>query len=625
VRGLPATRRQFLIGGSALALAPWLPAAAARAEPAGARHGLSVFGELKYPADFRHFDYANPDAPKGGSFVFSVPNWYYNQNPNTFNTLNAFTFKGDAPPRMELCFDTLMQSALDEPDSIYGLVAESVTVSEDGNRYVFQLRDGVRFHDGTPLTAEDAAFSFLLLKEKGHPDLSLAIREMTDARATGPRELTVTFSGQQTAKTPLIVAGTLPIFSKAYYTSHDFEASTLEPPLGSGPYRVGRLSAGRFIVYERVPDYWGKDLPVSVGTSNFDRIRVEFYQDRDVEFEAFAKGAITWREEFAAKNWATRYNFPAVTDGRVKRPAFPSEHRPDMYGWFFNLRRPQFSDPRTRQAIGAIFDFPWTNKNLFYGLYKRSTSFFEGSDFAASGLPGPEELALLEPFRADLAPEVFDAPPFVPPEGDGTGRDRKQLRAASELLAAAGWKRDGKGLVRADGLRLKAEFLIQTQAFERVLAPFLDNLKAIGVDASMRLVDATQYQRRKNDFDFDVMAYRIMFDATPIDGIDQIFGSESADTPSGSNLAGVKNKVVDALVAKAGTVQSREELVAVLRALDRVLRTQQIWFPAWGSDAHRVAVWDMFGWPQTKPAYGFSPELLWWFDKEKAVAIGKAD
>ncbi|MCX5516637.1 hypothetical protein C3941_22245 [Kaistia algarum] len=619
------TRRHFLAGSATLALSPLLPSTFAHAEQPAPRHGFSVFGELKYPADFKNFAYVLPDAPKGGSFVFSAPNWYYNQGPNTFNTLNGYTFKGDAPPRVELTFDTLMTAALDEPDSVYGLVAESVTVSADRNRYTFTLRGNVRFHDGSPLTAEDVAFSFQLLKDKGHPDISQAIREMTDVRANGLRDLVVTFSGKQSAKTPLIVASTLPIFSKAYYSTRDFEASTMEPPLGSGPYRIAAVNAGRSIVYERVQDYWGRDLPVAVGTGNFDRIRLEFYQDEDVEFEAFAKGELTWREEFSSKNWATRYNFPAIVDGRVKKPPFPAERRADMYGWFFNLRRPQFSDPRTRQAIGLVFDFPWANKNLFYGLYKRSASFFDGSDFAASGLPSPAELALLEPFRAELPAAIFTDAPFTLPESDGSGRDRKQLRAASALLAEAGWKRDGAKLVREDGTRLTAEFLIQTQAFERVLAPLIDNLKAIGVDATMRLVDATQYQRRKNDFDFDIMAYRNMFDATPIDGIEQLFGSVSADTPSGSNLSGVKNKVVDALVTKAGAVTSRDELVTVLRALDRVLRSQQIWFPAWGSDEHRVAAWDMFGWPEVKPDYGFSPEMMWWVDADKAVAIGKAD
>ncbi|MCX5496328.1 extracellular solute-binding protein [Kaistia dalseonensis] len=619
------TRRRFLAGSAGLALAALARPLPASAQANAPRHGLSVFGDLKYPADFKHFDYVNPAAPKGGSLVLSAPNWYFNQNPNTFNTLNGYVFKGDAPPRIELCFDTLMTGALDEPSSIYGLIAEQVAISDDGNSYVFTLREAARFNDGTPLTADDVVFSLTVLKEKGHPDISQTIREMVSVTATGPHEVTVVFSGKQNTKVPLYVAGSLPIFSKAFYATRDFEASTMEPPLGSGPYRIGKVNPGRSIDYERVADYWAKDLPVAIGTGNFQRVRVEFYQDEDVEFQAFAKGEITWREEFSSKNWATRYDFPAVLDGRVIKPAFPAEHRADMYGWFFNLRRAKFADPRTRQAIGMAFDFPWANKNLFFGLYQRASSFFEMSDFAASGLPDAAELALLEPFRDKLPPEIFDQPPFTPPEADGSGRDRKLLRQASDLLQQAGWKPQGSGLVNAAGEKLEVEFLIQTQAFERVLAPLIANLKAIGVGASLRLVDAAQYQSRKNAFDYDVIAYRVMLDATPIDGIEQLFGSVAADIPSGSNLAGLKNPVVDALVAQAGAVKSRAELITLMRALDRVLRASQIWFPAWYSDAHRVAVWDMFGWPDTKPDYGFSPEVLWWVDIEKAVKIGKAD
>ncbi|MCX5580677.1 extracellular solute-binding protein [Kaistia terrae] len=620
------TRRALLAGAAAGATAPWIglsaPISASAAEATGA-HGLSIFGDLKYPSDFKHFDYLNADAPKGGSFIFSAPSWYYNQNAYTFNTLNGFTFRGDAPPRIELCFDTLMAAATDEPGSAYGLIAESVTVSEDRNIYAFRLRDGVTFNDGSALTADDVVFSFQTLKEKGHPDISQSIREMVSVTAEGPRDVKIVFSGKQNRKVPLIVASTLPIFSRAYYAGRDFEASTMDPPLGSGPYRVGKVSPGRSIEYQRVADYWGRDLPVAVGAYNFDRIRVEFYQDDEVQFQAFAKGEITFREEVSSKTWATGYDFPAVRDGRVQKPSFPAERRPDMYGWFFNLRRAKFADPRTRQAIGMALDFPWTNKNLFFGLYVRSTSFFEKSDFAATGLPSPAELALLEPFRNQLPAEAFGLA-VMPPEADGSGRDRKLLRQASTLLTEAGWQRKGNDLVNASGETLALEFLIQSQAFERVLSPLIANLKAIGVKASMRMVDAAQYQSRKNDFDFDIMAHRIMFDATPIDGIEQIFGSASADVPSGSNLAGLKHPVVDALVARAANVRDRAELETLMRGLDRVLRSLHIWFPAWLSTAHRVAVWDMFGWPDTKPDFGFSPESTWWQDNARAAAIGKA-
>ena len=620
------TRRALLAGAAIGAAAPIVGLSPLRAFAAETTrsHGLSIFGDLKYARDFKSFDYVNAEAPKGGSFIFSAPNWYYNQNAYTFNTLNGYTFRGDAPPRIELCFDTLMAAATDEPGSAYGLVAESVTVSENRNTFAFRLRDGVKFNDGSALTADDVVFSFQTLKEKGHPDISQSIREMVSVTAEGPRDVKIVFSGKQNRKVPLIVASTLPIFSKAYLMGRDFEASTMDPPLGSGPYRVGKVSPGRSIEYRRVADYWGKDLPVVVGAFNFDRIQVEFYQDDEVQFQAFAKGELLFREEPSSKTWATGYDFPAARDGRVQKPSFAAERRPDMYGWFFNLRSAKFADPRTRQAIGMAFDFPWTNKNLFFGLYVRSTSFFEKSDFAATGLPSPAELALLEPFRNQLPAEVF-GPAVMPPEADGSGRDRKLLRQASTLLADAGWQRKGNELVNASGERLTLEFLIQSQAFERVLSPLIANLKAIGVNASMRMVDAAQYQSRKNAFEFDIMAHRIMFDATPIDGIEQIFGSASADIPSGSNLAGLKNPVVDALVARAANVKDRAELVTLMRGLDRVLRSLHIWFPAWLSTAHRVAVWDKFGWPDTKPDYGFSPETTWWQDSVRAAAIGKAD
>lgn len=605
-----------------------LPAGlAAAASPLAGKsglHGLSVFGDLKYPSDFKAFDYVNPAAPKGGTLVLTAPFWYYNQAPNTFNTLNGYTFKGDAPPRVELTFDTLMVRALDEADAVYGLVAETVSLAPDGNEAVFELRSAARFNDGTPLTAADIVFSLETLKAHGHPDITESLREMTGARAEGDHRLRVSFSGKQKRDAVLTLAATMPIFSRAFYAGRDFEAATMQPPLGSGPYRIGTVDAGRSITYERVPDYWAKDLPVNRGRYHFDRIRVEFYADENAEFEAFAKGDITYREEFSSKNWATRYDFPAARDGRVKRPDFPAEQRPEMYGWFFNLRRPVFADPRVRQAIGMVFDFSWTNKNLFFSLYSRSTSFFETSDFAAKGPPDDAERALLAPFADRLPAGILDAPAYVPPDSDGSGHDRALLRAAQQLLLAAGWRLEGTRLVDASGAPLSVEFLINVAAFERVLGPFIANLKAIGVDASIRTVDPTQYQRRKDSFDFDILASRISFDATPIDGIAQQFGSASATLQGGSNIAGLNHPVVDALIARLGTVESRAELVSVLRALDRVLRALQIWIPAWHSDSHRVALWDIFGWPATKPAYGFSPETTWWFDEAKATAIGKA-
>jgi len=613
------TRRSALkLAGAAAALPLARPFA--WAEGKTGLHGLSTFGDLKYGPDFPHFDYVNPDAPKGGRINFQPPNWLYNQSPQTFNTLNGFVLRGDAPPRIGLLFDSLMSGAADEPDSVYGLLAESVAVSEDGNIFTFTLRDGARFHDGSPLTAEDIAFSLTLLKEKGHPNISEVIREMVSAEAPDEKTVVVTLSGQQNRSTILTVVG-LPIFSKAFYTANDFERSTLTPPPGSGPYKVGPLSAGRFIEYQRDPDYWGRDLPVNRGTANFDRIRIDFHRERQTAFEAFKKGDITFREEFTSITWARDYNFPAVNDGRVKKTVFDAELRPSFQGMFFNTRRGKLSDPRTRHAIALAFDFEWSNKNLFYDAYARLDSYFEKSDFKAEGEPSPEELALLEPHRAELPAEVF-GPAYVPPRTNGSGRDRAMLQQASRLLAEAGWKRDGSGLVNAAGERLSIEFLIDADIFVRVLTPYRENLQAIGVGVSIRQVDPTQYQSRQRDYDFDVVMEAVSLSPTPLDGLETLFGSRAADTPGTYNLAGMKEPVVDALIAKVPTVTSREELIAITKSIDRILRARHYWVPCWFQPNHRVAHWDLFGWPPEKPAYAFNPETTWWFDEARAAAIG---
>ena len=615
------TRRDAirLAGAGALsaAMTPWAWAAG----KAGL-HGLSVFGDLKYGPDFTHFDYLNPDAPKGGRMVFQPPYWYFNQNVQTFNTLNSFVLRGDAPPRMELCFDSLMVSASDEPDAMYGLVAATVDVSEDGNAYSFHLRPEARFHDGTPLTAEDVAFSLMLIKADGHPNLSQVIREMVSAEARDPATVVVTLSGKQARDTILTIAG-LPIFSKAYYTANDFLAGTLQPPLASGAYKVGRLSPGRFIEYERVADYWGADLPVRRGFANFDVIRVDFFTERQAAFEAFKKGEITFREEFTAITWAQDYNFPAVRDGKVLKSLFPAEKRPSYQGWMINTRRPKFADPRTREAIGLAFDFEWSNRNLFFDSYIRLTSYFEKSDFAAEGLPTEAELALLEPYRDQLPPEVFEAA-IMPPVSDGSGRDRALLRKASELLAAAGWTQEGNRLVDGGGTPLTIEFLIDSGSLERVLSPYVANLKRIGIDATIRQIDPVQMQSRENDYDFDIVMSALSLEPTPLDGLQQIFGSAAAATPGTYNYSGVREPVVDALLARIPGVESREALVALTRSIDRVVRAKHYWVPNWYRPNHNVGHWDLFGWTQNKPDYAFSPETTWWFDRDKAAAIGMA-
>ncbi|MDX8510915.1 extracellular solute-binding protein [Mesorhizobium captivum] len=617
-------RRDFLALGAATAATALLPGRAFAETPTGVKlHGLSAFGDLKYKPDFKHFDYVNPDAPKGGQMNFAPPNATLNQSFLTFNTLNSLVLKGDSPPRTELCFDSLMTSALDEPDAMYGVLAESVTLSQDRNGFRFTLRPQARFHDGTPLTAEDVAFALKLYKDQGHPNLSKALRYMTEAVAIDTVTLNLTFNGEQSAQNILTVVG-MPIVSKAFYAVNDFDASTMTPPLGSGPYKMGRVVAGQTVEYERVADYWGRDLAVNRGLNNFDRIRIDFYLDRQAAFEAFKKGDTHFREEFTSRVWATGYDFPALKDGRVVKREFPGEKTPDMQAVALNQRRPQFRDLRVRLAIANCFDFEWSKRVLFFGSYERSQSNFERSDYKAEGLPSAQELALLEPFRAELPPETFGEP-VMQPVSDGSGRDRKLLGKASKLLAEAGWKRTGDFVVNEKGERLRVEMLAEDDGIVRLFTKWSENMKAIGIDASIRQVDSTQYEERQSDFDFDFNLLHWSIGATPTaDGLEMLYDSRMAKIPGQRNYPGTESPAIDALIVAAGKANSRTELVTALRALDRVLRARLDWIPTYYLANHRVAYWDMFGFPEQKPDFGFPVETAWWFDKGKATKIGKA-
>lgn len=616
-------RREFLALGAAAIAAPLIPSRVFAASPTGTGlHGLSAFGDLKYSPDFTHFDFVNVDAPKGGTFNFSPAYWYFNQSPLTFNTLNTFVARGDAPPRMEMCFDSLMVRAIDEPDAIYGLLAKSVTISDDRNSFDFALRPEARFNDGTPFTAEDAAFAFELFKKDGHPSLLLPLSHLKEAKALDPHTLRLSFDGKQSDRTILDIA-TYPIPAKAFFEANPFDASQMKAPLGSGPYKVGRVFAGQAIEYERVADYWASDLPVSRGLYNFDRIRIEFYQDRQAAFEAFKKGDIYFRQEFTSRIWATGYDFPAFTSGKVVKREFPSEKRPSMQALAVNQRRERFRDPRVRRAIALCFDFEWTNRNLFYDAYQRSQSTFERSDFRAEGLPSQAELALLEPLRGKIPDEAFGEA-VVQPASDGSGRDRKLLAAASRLLADAGWSRQGGSLRNARGEALTLEMLVDDDSFVRVFSPWVENMKAIGIDASVRMVDSTQYQARQTSFDYDAISAAASFSATPSrDEIDGLFHSRSANLQGSTNLPGTADPAIDALIDAVGAAGDRAALTAAMRALDRVLRARLDWIPNWFSANHRAAFWDMFGYKEPKPDFGFPVEAMWWFDKDKAARIGK--
>lgn len=621
------TRRQFGKLSALALLAPSLaalPKISLAANPTGKKlHGLSAFGDLPLAEDYRSFAYTNPKAPKGGTFNFGISDWMFNQNPQSFDTLNSFVLKGAAPPRIEHCFDSLMTEDWDDASAIYGRLASSVKISEDRNSYTYYLRPEARWHDGAALTAHDVAFTYLLYKKDGHPNISLNLTHLVDAIAIDDHTVVLIFNGNQSDRV-ILENSILPIQSKIYYETHDFLATTMESPLTSGLYRVGKLEPGTFIEYERVTDYWAKGLPFAQGSANFDILRIEFYRERQAAFEAFKKGKINYREEFTSKIWATEYNFPAMKEKRARKELFADEPIPALQGWACNTRRQKLSNPLTRQAIGLCFDFEWTNANFFYEAYTRSSSFFENSPFVATGTPSPEELVHLEPFRLQVDAGVFgDA--ITQPVSDGSGRDRTMLRQASRLFAKAGWKRDGKLLVDEDGTPFTLEFLIRSPTFERILGKFVSNLKALGVQATIRLVDPSQYQKRLDDYDFDITGTARVFGALPTgDTLKQLFGSTSADTPGAPNMAGIKEPAVDALIAKISATENLEDLTILLRALDRVLRSTHSWIPNWYSANHRVAYWDMFGVPDRKPTYKFYPELHWWFDEDKAKAIGKA-
>ena len=608
--GRPTRRQVLTLTGTAFAAASF-PLSFARAAEGARRHGMSLFGELKYPPDFAHFDYVNPQAPKGGTFSQIGPTTAYNASFYTFDTLNGYILKGNAPQGLNLLFDTLMARAFDEPDALYGLAAESVEISDDGNRLVFHLREGARFHDGTPLTAEDAAFSFMLLKEKGHPLIAQNVKEMTSAETVDERTLAVTLTGKQTRDLPLFIAGTLPIFSKAFYTANDFADASLTPPLGSGPYKVGDFRAGRFVSYARVADYWGQDLPVNRGQWNFDTVRFEYFRDRTAQFEAFKAGGYLFREEFTSKTWATEYDFPAVKDGRVKLLTLPDDTPSGAQGWFLNTRRPKFQDIRVREAIGLAFDFAWTNRNLFYDLYKRTESYFENSPMKATGEPDAAELALLEPWRGEVPDAVF-GPAVTPPESDGSGQDRALLRRAAALLDEAGWKIADGARRNAAGEAFSIEFLDNDPMVERIVAPLAKNLRLLGIDARSRQIDSSQYQLRRDNYDFDVVMQRYSLSLTPGIEVRSYWSSDFAKVPGGRNLSGISSPAIDALIEQVIAAPTREAQIVAARALDRVLRAGHYWVPQWHKNVHNLAFWDKFAWPETKPKYDRGVLATWW-------------
>jgi microcin C transport system substrate-binding protein len=616
------SRRSLLGAGAGVIVSGsmgWPAATCAQPAENAERHGISAFGDLKYPANFPNFDYVNPKAPKGGVFSQIGPGTQYNQNQNTFNSLNSYILKGDAAQGMELTFASLMVRAADEPDAMYGFAARAVMISPDGLTYRFLMRPEARFHDGTRLTAHDVAFSLTTLKDKGHPIIVQMLRDFAGAEATDDATVIVRFAPNRARDVPLYVAE-LPIFSRAYYAKHPFDESTLETPVGSGAYRVGKFEPGRNIEYQRVADWWGADLPVSRGQNNFDTLRYEYYRDRDVGFEGFTGKSYLFREEFTSRIWHTRYDFPAFKSGRVKREEIPNDTPSGAQGWFINTRRGKFKHPKMREALICAFDFEWTNKTVMWGAYLRTHSVFQNSDMMAKGMPSSEEIALLEPFRGQVPDEVFGEP-FVPPVSDGSGNDRTLLRRASQLLQEAGYPvKDGKR-VTPDGQRLTVEFLSDEPSFQPHHMPYIKNLQTLGIDATLRLVDSVQEQRRRQEFDFDILIQRFGFSSTPGDSLRSYFSSKSADIKGSQNLSGMASPAIDALIERIIAAQARPELTIACRALDRLIRAGRYWVPQWYKPSHWIAYWDTFGRPPNKPRYARGAPETWWYDAGKAPKI----
>ena len=631
-RAAGLTRREALAAAAGGAFAAALPPFASAAPETGEveTHGLSAFGDLKYPADFRQFDYVDLQARKGGMFSQVGTVRYLNQNFLTFNSLNGFILRGDAALGIERTFATLMKRAWDEPDGMYGLAARAVRISADRRTYRYLLRPEARFHDGSPLTAHDAAFSLNLLKDKGHQIVRQQLAAFEGAEAADEATLIARFSENRARDVPLYVASDLPIFSRAYYSSHPFEESSLDVPLGSGAYRVGRFEAGRYIEYERVKDWWGADLPVSRGHNNFDVLRYEYFRDREAAFQAFTAKNYLFREEFTSRVWATRYDFPAINDGRVKREQLADQRPSGNQGWYFNTRRDKFKDRRLRDAINYAFDFEWVNKNIMYGAYKRTRSMFENSDLMATGKPDADELALLEPFRGQVLDEVFGEP-FVAPVSDGSGQDRALLRTATRILQQAGYAIKDRKLVDPKGEPVTIEFLLYEPSFEPHHSAFIKNLAVLGIDADIRLVDAVQYRARVDDFDFDMTVERTAWDSTPGDSLRPALSSQAARSKGSQNLAGIADPVIDALIEKVIAADSRQALRTACRALDRVVRAGRYWVPQWYNDSHRLAYWEVFGrpagYPATYPRYDRGDRAIpetWWYDPARAARTERA-
>ena len=575
-------------------------------------HGISIFGDLKYPADFPHFDYVNPDAPKGGTMRFVGT-----AASTTFDSVNPFILKGNAAQGLARLYDTLLVGSADEPASAYGLVAQTIEYPEDRAWVIFEMNPEATFSDGEPIQASDVVFSHRILVEQGHPVYKIQYQDIATVEALGPHTVKFTFDPDAPKRELIQLAGSISILPEHYYETVPFDESTLTPPVGSGGYLIDDIDAGRSVTYCRNPDYWAWDHPVNVGANNFDCIIYEYFTDRTVAFEAFKSGAYYLQESFSSKLWATAYDFPAIDDGWVVKTSIADNRPSGTQGFWINLRRDKFDDPRVREALGMMFNFEFSNKALFYGIYDRTDSFWENTDtMQASGLPEGEELEVLEAFRDQLPERIFTEPAFTPAINNADRMSRSIIRRANALLDEAGWTLQDGLRKNAEGQTLVVELVDDSPAFERIINPYIENLKRIGVDARLVFVDPAQMEQRQKDRDYDMIPGRLVMSLTPGLELRQFYGSESAAAADTLNLAGIADPVVDALIERIIAAETRESMEAHVRALDRVLRDMHVWVPNWYKGEHNIAYWDIFGRPDEKPPYSRG-DAYWWFDQER--------
>jgi len=595
----------------AVLLLAW--AAPADAQVATRSNGIALFGQPGLPSDFKNFPYVNPDAPKGGEVVLG--------GLGSFDSFNPFIMRGAAAAEVARVYDTLLRPSADEPGVSYGLLAKSIEIPPDRMWVAFDLQPAARFHDGHPITAEDIVWTFEILRDKGRPNFRQYYANVASVTAEGPLRVVFRFKSNESHELPLIV-GEFPVLPKHWWAGRDFTQPLTEAPLGSGPYRLDRFEMGRSTTLARVPDYWARDLPVSKGLYNFDTIRTEYYRDSTVAMEAFKSGQIDYRQENISKNWATAYDFPAVQKGLVKKETFPHHLPTGMQGFVMNTRRPQFADRRVREALDEVFDFEWLNRNLFFGAYTRSDSYFSNSDLASSGLPEGDELALLAPFKDKLPPDLFTRP-FKLPATDGSGNNREGLRHALTLFERAGWKVVDRKLVDAGGKQMAFEILSSDPTLERVATPYVQWLSRLGIDAHVRTVDAPQYQRLTDTFDFDVTMVVLPESDFPGNEQRDNWTCESMKADGSSNLAGVCDPVVDALVDKVVQAQDKAHLIAAAKALDRVLLWGWYVVPNWHVQSFNAAYWNRFGHPAQPVRTGIALDS-WWVDAKLAATTDGA-